>query len=204
MKTRRIKKHSDGFTLIEILVVMSIIAILAAIILASIVNGRQKALDAKVTSERAEIQRSLDAYNAEYGGYPNDGNGSQDFYCIGGNCEFPGPFTDISTLFAMNGSHFALNTKATTTPNKNLAAVGSYTFSTLTDMPEFTVGNDIYRGFIYVDCASTDPVCLEGSGAGLITTTFYAGLNEYAVGTWLPTNCSDPNGGSSAAYYSCL
>jgi prepilin-type N-terminal cleavage/methylation domain-containing protein len=53
-------KHKKGFTLIELLVVMAVIAVMASIAFVSLGNARDKAREAKVKSEQAQIQRLLD------------------------------------------------------------------------------------------------------------------------------------------------
>ncbi len=64
--TRRIR----GFTLIEILVVLAIIAILVALILANFNTSRRKARDAQRQSDLTQIQLSIEQYYDDYSLYP--------------------------------------------------------------------------------------------------------------------------------------
>ncbi|MEY3201535.1 MAG: type secretion system protein GspG [Pseudomonadota bacterium] len=65
------KRHAQGFTLIEILVVMVIIAVLAALIVPRVVN---RADDARVTAARADIATLMQAmklYRLDNMAYPS-------------------------------------------------------------------------------------------------------------------------------------
>lgn len=66
---------SQGFTLVELLVVMALISILAAMISGSFVSATIKARDSKRKSDIGQMQRSLEAYYNDYGVYPNSTNG---------------------------------------------------------------------------------------------------------------------------------
>jgi len=65
-------KIEQGFTLIEIIVVIAIIGILSMIVFASFEDSRKKARD---TARHADIQQlgaALQTYGATYGEYPSD------------------------------------------------------------------------------------------------------------------------------------
>lgn len=64
------KKNNQGFTLLEMLVVMIIIGILAAIGLRTFSQSRVKSRDAKRKSDLEQIQRALDMYRTDHGHYP--------------------------------------------------------------------------------------------------------------------------------------
>ena len=59
-----------GFTLIEILVVISIIGLLASIILVSLKQARNKAADARIQQELNQIRNQLEIGNVD-GVYTN-------------------------------------------------------------------------------------------------------------------------------------
>ncbi len=63
-------KKSLGFTLIEILVVVSIIGILAALLLANMVGIRERAADTRVKNNAAQLKNALRLYYNDNQTYP--------------------------------------------------------------------------------------------------------------------------------------
>lgn len=69
----RVRDPRRAFTLIELLTVIAIIGILAAITL-SVSNGvRTRALQSRTKAELAVIAQALEAYKRQYGDYPQTG-----------------------------------------------------------------------------------------------------------------------------------
>jgi len=68
------KQKTAGFTLVELLVVMSIIAMLASIVLSAISDARKKATDTAKVRSTQEIRSALQLYFSEKGGYPITSN----------------------------------------------------------------------------------------------------------------------------------
>src|SRR3989344_1753477 len=69
--TVALKNTKRGFSLVELLVVIAIIALLSAIVMASLASSRQKGRDAKRISEVGEIQLALELYYDGHRGYPS-------------------------------------------------------------------------------------------------------------------------------------
>ncbi|MFA7364884.1 MAG: InlB B-repeat-containing protein [Patescibacteria group bacterium] len=65
-------RNKKAFTLSELLVVVSIIAILATIITVSVVSSRAKGRDARVINNVSQLQISLEDYFKTEGTYPDD------------------------------------------------------------------------------------------------------------------------------------
>lgn len=63
--------RSKGFTLVELLVVISIIAILASVVTVNVSSSRQKARDAKRTADLLAVQSALELYYADNKSYPS-------------------------------------------------------------------------------------------------------------------------------------
>ncbi len=72
-------KFKNGFTLVELMVTVSIIAILSAIIYASFDQARAQARDKARMSSLKEVQLALEVYKAQNGSYPVAGCSAADF-----------------------------------------------------------------------------------------------------------------------------
>lgn len=59
-----------GFTIVEVLVVVSIILLLASIIMTGLVDSRARARDSKLVSEINQISKTLAIYRVGHDGYP--------------------------------------------------------------------------------------------------------------------------------------
>jgi prepilin-type N-terminal cleavage/methylation domain-containing protein len=111
------KRSSQGFTLIEMLVVIAIIGILMTIIFGNITTSRQKARDGKRISDLKEIQLALQQFFAACKQFPDsltasaacpDGSG----YTFGQFLkDIPAdPSTGTSYDYTVTGSNFCLGT----------------------------------------------------------------------------------------------
>ncbi len=67
------KRDLGGFTLIELLVVIAIIGILASIVLVSVSGARDKANDARIISNMAQLRNIAELSNEAKGSYKNFG-----------------------------------------------------------------------------------------------------------------------------------
>jgi len=63
--------NNKGFTLVELLVVISIVGVLSSIVLISITETRKKANDAKRMHDMEQIQKALSIYYNDNGRYPS-------------------------------------------------------------------------------------------------------------------------------------
>ncbi len=70
-RTRRSERKQSGFTLIEILVVMAIIAMLAVMVAPNILNQQAGAQRDAAISQISSLQAALDMYRLDTGEYPD-------------------------------------------------------------------------------------------------------------------------------------
>lgn len=70
--TRSVAPRRRGFTLVEMLVVMAIIAVLAAILLPAINAARRAARNNRIAQELNQLAQAVEAYKQKYGDYPPD------------------------------------------------------------------------------------------------------------------------------------
>jgi prepilin-type N-terminal cleavage/methylation domain-containing protein len=68
------RKRRDAFTLVELMIVVGIIALLAAIALPGFVRARQRAQNTKFINELRVASSAFDTYAIEHGNYPPDAN----------------------------------------------------------------------------------------------------------------------------------
>jgi len=69
-------KKNKGFTLVELLVVISVLAVLSSLLISNLNNARVQARDTQRKSDFSQIKKALQLYFNDYGGiYPaNSGN----------------------------------------------------------------------------------------------------------------------------------
>lgn len=70
MISRRISKNQDGFTLVELLIVVIILAILAAIIVPQFSAATDDATQSAYDTNIANIRSAVDLYRQQHQGYP--------------------------------------------------------------------------------------------------------------------------------------
>ncbi len=75
MRSRR--NHQEGFTLIELMVVILIIGLLATIVVQSLRGATDKAKTTKAEADIAELKTALDRYYLDNGNYPTTEQGLQ-------------------------------------------------------------------------------------------------------------------------------
>ncbi len=71
--TKWLKKtrNQKGFTLIELMIVIAIIGILAAIAIPQFTTYRAKSFNTAAVSDLRNLKTDLESFNAEWGEYPN-------------------------------------------------------------------------------------------------------------------------------------
>ncbi len=74
---KRIIRRSDGFTLIEIMVVLIIIGLLAGIVVPRLMGRTEEAKRTKTAVQIRNLQSALDLYKLDSGNYPSTEQGLQ-------------------------------------------------------------------------------------------------------------------------------
>jgi len=88
-RERRRRSNQDGFTLIEIMVVILILGLLATIVVQSLRGATDKGKRVKAQADIAEIKTGLDRYYLDSGSYPTSDQGLQALVSAPGSGKVP-------------------------------------------------------------------------------------------------------------------
>ncbi len=69
-----LKRNDSGFTIVELLIVIIVIGILAALVLVTFSGVQQKARNTERTTDIKAVASHLEVYNAQFGYYPSGPN----------------------------------------------------------------------------------------------------------------------------------
>jgi len=95
---QRLKRRQDGFTLIELMVVILIIGLLATIVVQNLRSATDKAKRVKAQADLAQIKSGLDRYYLDNGSYPSSDQGLNGLVSAPGSGNVPkdwgGPYLE--------------------------------------------------------------------------------------------------------------
>jgi len=141
------KKFSKGFTLIEMLIVITIIALLASLILVGMGGARAKTRDARRIADLHNVMNALELYYAKNSQYPQD----------------IASWSDLETI--LTGAGIGVSR----IPKDPLSGTGSsyeygeddgdyqdYILGATLETPDAALDNDIDESAYGVDCQDTD------------------------------------------------
>jgi len=110
MKRNKLSKNISGFTLVELMVAVTIISIISGISIFGLTSIRQKAQDTSHLSAMKDLQLSLEAYKSVNGKYPDAGSTSGSDYITGLAPTFIGKLPTVSGQSGTNGFSYAVST----------------------------------------------------------------------------------------------
>ena len=89
--------HGGGFTLVELLIVMAILAILGGLVTAAAQTARKRGSVTKAKAAVAALETALQMYQLDMGGYPSPGNQSlvQALSTNPGSPDWHGPYMEF-------------------------------------------------------------------------------------------------------------
>ncbi|MBI5416814.1 prepilin-type N-terminal cleavage/methylation domain-containing protein [Candidatus Poribacteria bacterium] len=85
----KLRKSKDGFTLVELMIVLTILIILAAVAIPNFLKAREKARDEAAQDALKAVKTAMDMYSAEKGSYPSNITSSETLKKVLGNEYWP-------------------------------------------------------------------------------------------------------------------
>jgi prepilin-type N-terminal cleavage/methylation domain-containing protein len=172
-----IKTTREGFTLIEILIVVAIIAILASVVLVGLGPTQQAGRDARRISDLHEVQNGLELYYNKCGFYPGTAAAGT---CTAGNNGATSGYTTMSAalvgsglqitsipqdptnstphlyLFRTNGTTASQYVLATVLENAANTVFTSYTPLTAAQLTAYTSGDSLVPAGVTTACTAPE------------------------------------------------
>lgn len=198
-------KQNDNrraFTLVELIVVVSIFALLSSVVLVSAASSRIKAADAQTQIAFDQMRQALEVYYNHYGGYPNPGytpggTATSDLYCVGSvtaQCMLLGKIISRPLTLAPSDAQFAKGPDSQSLFSYLIPVAHAANFpSVTTDSIKTTaLVNGVpvtgkTKGFIYIPCNTNTPTCFEGT-AEILAPTYQSGIVSQTLGVWEKLN----------------
>jgi prepilin-type N-terminal cleavage/methylation domain-containing protein len=158
-----IKITRKGFTLIEILIVVAIIAILASVVLVGLGPTQQAGRDARRISDLSEVQNGLELYYNECGYYP--GSAEATAPC--------GAFSQIQTWAALTTSLQGTTGIGVSTVPNDPSAGHSYEYGTNNTGSAYVIeatlenpGNSAFTNYVGPSLTGITGITATCSGSG--------------------------------------
>jgi general secretion pathway protein G len=174
----------NGFTLIEITVVVAIVGILATMLFASFEEARQQSRDKIRKSELKELQLAVELYKAQNGQYPVQGCG-----IVGGYWTGPGPVGSWGVacdeyIVGLTPSFIA---ELPTDPNREQETDHGYFYITDATQSAYkimvygSVENQLVTSFTdeFSRCPSTGTNCLTAATNAGVYAVYSAGAESW-------------------------
>ena len=159
-----IKKSQNGFTIVELLIVIVVIAILAAISLVAFNGIQQRALASKLSSASAQSKKKLSLYQVEYGQFPLTGNLLTAGIANKDGVNYQYTSDGVTYCLTATDTNLSFKTSNTESPNQGVCpghnSGGAVTITNLYKNP-----NLANTGFVSKGGSATSTLALSSAGA---------------------------------------
>lgn len=85
----KLRKSKDGFTLVELMIVLTILIILAAVAIPNFLKARETARDEAAKDALKAVKTAMEMYSSEKGSYPSNITSSEALKKVLGNDYWP-------------------------------------------------------------------------------------------------------------------
>lgn len=132
-----VRECEKGFTLIELMIVVSIIAILAGILIPNFINARAQAMTAACESNLRSIATAAELYYADQQIYPSSGDVSVALFSVNGTAYLNNVPVDPAATSA-GAKYTFTNTTSGGTAGYTVSCPGVHANSTLSKLQGYT------------------------------------------------------------------
>lgn len=133
--------HRRAFTLIELLIVITIIGILAVALIPKIANTPSRARDTQRKADLNQIAKGLEAYYSDYGTYPTGTPASR--YCVDAISSFSNYFNISDIPNDPSGNSGGVSSSITSCTGTTYASAGEYFYKQLDSGQHYVIGADL-------------------------------------------------------------
>jgi len=164
--------RAEGFTIIELIVVIAIIAVLAGIVLVNVQGYVKKAQNAKVLADLESYVKALELAYAQNGSYPSSGNAE---VCLG---QYQSGACWNGTVAVLNSLNSALSPFLPGPPGNENKVCNS--FGNCFNGYKY-LNDSLYSKIIRITylLAGTDQSCGVGSGSDWYGATYCTYMKSY-------------------------
>ncbi len=160
------KNRSSGFTLIEMIVVLTIIMILAGLVTGAAMKAKQRAMVAQTRTMIAGLETALAMFQTDLGGYPatSGGNASlvTNLTTLGGTYTIGTYSYTVTSASGWSGPYIDFKQGDLVSGQVVDAWARNYHYNAGTD--HTATGGPNYGNYIYVDIYSDGPNKTDNSG----------------------------------------
>lgn len=172
-------KKQTGFTIVELLIVIVVIGILAALVLNAFSNAQAQARDGKRKDDIAALAKALELYYLDHGQYPTATGSTTPALNSWNNTADPASWQVVAS--ALKPYMGEVPSDPTSTPGASVMGTGVYDYAYFSNQGGSYCGTAANQMFIPVYRLETSPVSntLIGNCTGTVLGPYGNGVSNY-------------------------